>query len=43
MTFHTKLRIRIFISQKSGITCVFSLNNAKVKVDSYDSLPLKKH
>ena len=43
MTFHTKLRIRFFINQTSGITCVFSVNNAKVKVDSYGSLPLKKH
>ena len=32
-------RIRHLISQKSGITYVISHNCARVKVDSYDSLP----
>ena len=27
---------------KSGIACVISHNYAKIKVDSYDSLPLEK-
>ena len=34
-------RIRYFISQKSGIT-YFSHYFAKIKVDSYDSLPIEK-
>ena len=33
-------RIRNLISQKSGITYVFSHNYAKIKVDSHDYLPL---
>ena len=28
---------------KSGITYVISHNYARIKVDSYDSLPLEKH
>ena len=35
-------RIIYFISQKSGITYVISHNYARIKVDSYDSLPLEK-
>ena len=35
-------RIRYLISQKSCITYVISHNYAKIKVDSYDSLPLGK-
>ena len=35
-------RIRYLISRKSGITYVFSHNYAKIKVDSYDYLPLEK-
>ena len=35
-------RIRYLISQKGGITYVFSHYYAKIKVDSYDSLPLEK-
>ena len=35
-------RIRYLISQKSGITYVFSHNHASVKIDSYDSLALEK-
>ena len=35
-------RIRCLTSQKSVITYVFSHNNAKIKVDSLDSLPLEK-
>ena len=34
--------IRYLISVKSGITYVISHNYAKVKVDSYNSLPLEK-
>ena len=30
------------IVKKSGITYVFSHNYAKIKIDSYDSLPLEK-
>ena len=33
-------RIRYLISVKSGITYMISHNNPKIKVDSYDSLPL---
>ena len=33
-------RIRYLIGIKSGITYVTFYNNAKIKVDSYDSLPL---
>ena len=33
-------RIRYLISQKSGITYIFSHYIAKIKVDSYDSLPI---
>ena len=36
-------RIRYLIRVKSGITYVISCNNAKIKVDSYDSLPLEKN
>ena len=35
-------RIRCLISQKSSITYVFSYNYARIKIDSYDSLPLEK-
>ena len=35
-------RIRYLINLKSNITYVFSYYNAKIKVDSYDSLPLEK-
>ena len=35
-------RIRYLISQKSGITYVISHNYARIKVDSYDCLPLEK-
>ena len=33
--------IRYLISQKSGIICIFSHYFAKLKVDSYDSLPIE--
>ena len=35
-------RIRYLISLKSNITYIFSHNFAKIKVDSYDSLPIEK-
>ena len=35
-------KIRYFISVKSCITYVISHNSAKIKVDSYDSLPPEK-
>ena len=35
-------RIRYLISLKSGITYIFSHYFAKIKVDSYDSLPIEK-
>ena len=35
-------RIRYLISVKSSITFIISHNNAKIKVDSYNSLPLEK-
>ena len=35
-------RIRYLISQKRSITYVFSHNYAKIKIESYDSLPLEK-
>ena len=35
-------RIRYLINQKSGIAYAFSHYYAKIKVDSYDSLPLEK-
>ena len=35
-------RIRYLISQKSCITYIFSRYFAKIKVDSYDSLPIEK-
>ena len=35
-------RIRYLIRVKTGITCVISHSYAKLKVDSYDSLPLEK-
>ena len=35
-------RIRYLISLKSGITYTFSHYFAKIKVDSYDSLPTEK-
>ena len=35
-------KIRYLISVKSCITCIISHNYAKIKVDSYDSLPLEK-
>ena len=34
-------RITYFISQKNGFTYVFSHNHARIKIYSYDSLPLK--
>ena len=36
-------RIRYAINQKYDITYVISHNYAKIKIDSYDSLPLKKY
>ena len=35
-------RIRYLISQKNGITYIFSHYFAKIKVDSYDSSPIEK-
>ena len=35
-------KIRYIISLKSGITYIFSHYCAKIKVDSYDSLPIEK-
>ena len=35
-------RIRYLVSQKTGITYVFSRNYARIKIDSHDSLPLEK-
>ena len=35
-------RIRYLIGVKSGIAYVISHNSAKIRVDSYDSLPLEK-
>ena len=35
-------RIRYLISLKSGITYIFSHYFAKIKVDSYDFLPIEK-
>ena len=35
-------RIRYLIRLKSGITYIFSHYFAKIKIDSYDSLPLEK-
>ena len=35
-------RIRYFLSQKGSITYVISHNYARIKVDSYDFLPLEK-
>ena len=35
-------KVRYLISQNSGITYIFSHQYAKIKVDSYDSLPLEK-
>ena len=35
-------RIRYLIGVKSGMTYINSHNCAKIKVDSYDSLPLEK-
>ena len=35
-------RIRYLLCQKSGIIYVISHNYARIKVDSYDSLPLWK-
>ena len=35
-------RIRYLISVKSGITYIISNNYAKIKVDSYNPLPLEK-
>ena len=37
-----RIRIRYLINQKDGITYVFSHNYAKIKIDSYDSLPQEK-
>ena len=36
------IRIRYLISVKNGITNMISHNYAKIKLDSYDSLPLEK-
>ena len=35
-------RVSYLISVKSGITCIISHNYAKIKVDSYNALPLEK-
>ena len=35
-------RTRFFVSLKSGITFIFSHYFAKIKTDSYDSLPIEK-
>ena len=35
-------RIRYLVGVKSGITYVISHNYPKIKIDSYDSLPLEK-
>ena len=35
-------RISYLISQKGGIKYTFSSHYAKIKVDSYDSLPIEK-
>ena len=40
--YDTICKIRYLINQKGGITYVFSHNYARIKVDSYDSLPLEK-
>ena len=36
-------RIRYLNSLKSNITYIFSHYFAKIKIDSYDSLPIEKH
>ena len=36
-------RIRYLISLKSSITYIFSHYVTKIKVDSYDSLPIEKN
>ena len=36
-------RVRYLMGVKSDITCLFSHHCAKIKVDSYDSLPLEKN
>ena len=36
------IRIRYLIGVKNGITNMISHNYAKIKLDSYDSLPLEK-
>ena len=35
-------KTRYLLSKKSGITYIFSHYFAKIKVDSYDSLPIEK-
>ena len=35
-------RIKYLVRQKNGITYVFSLNYAKIKMDSYNYLPVEK-
>ena len=35
-------RIQYLMSQKIGITFVFSHNHSKIQIDSYDNLPLEK-
>ena len=35
-------RIKYLINVKSSITFIIPNNNAKIKVDSYDSLPLER-
>ena len=35
-------RMRYIISLKSDITYIFSHNFAKIKIDSFDSLPMEK-
>ena len=35
-------RIRYLLNQKSGITYLFPHNYTRIKIDSYDSLPLEK-
>ena len=36
-------RIKYLTSLKSGVSYVISHNFARIKVDSYDSLPMEKH
>ena len=36
------IRLDSLLVEKSSATCVFSHNNAKMKIDSYNLLPLEK-